>query len=143
MPCDLKNSFKSGCNSILGIKILSSVLNSTIWTALLIVMLLFIITFAIIPTKRDLDPQIYVKYMFYSFLVVISVLFLHNNLVQEAIKSEYEEQVPSHIEDAFEVRRQGGEDTIPVIPKIGGGNNEKNGGDSISAGDIYGAYGIE
>ena len=95
MPCDIAASLRGGCRAVFGLKFFNTIFSSTLWTAFLITVIIVAILVIVVPVESNTPTWILFKFMFYTFMSSISVLFLHNNIVkigEEEIKDSAESE---------------------------------------------------
>ena len=82
MPCDIAASLKGGCRAVFGLKFFNTIFSSTLWTSFLITVIVVLFLIAMVPVESDTSTWILVKFMFYTFMSSVAILFLHNNIVK-------------------------------------------------------------
>lgn len=82
MPCDIASSLRSGCRTVFGLKFFNAIFSSTIWSAFLITAIVLLLLIFLIPVEPGTPTWILFKFMFYTFMSSIGILFLHNNILK-------------------------------------------------------------
>lgn len=82
MPCDIASSLRGGCRAVFGLKFFNTIFSSTLWTAFLITLIVTMLLVGTIPVESNSSTWVLFKFMFYTFLSSIGILFLHNNIVK-------------------------------------------------------------
>jgi hypothetical protein len=109
MPCDIASSLRGGCRAVFGLKFFNTIFSSTLWTGFLITVMVAIFLIVMVPVESDTPTWILFKFMFYTFMSSIGILFLHNNIVKI---SEDEGKGEKESKELLE-RMGGAKDEIP------------------------------
>lgn len=67
----------------------SSAFTSSVWTAIVIVLLLFVVMLFLYPSRKDVPMAKYVRYLLYSFGIVLVCILLHSNALDTSIRTKY------------------------------------------------------
>lgn len=126
MPCDISSTLQDSCRAVFGLKFFNTIFSSTIWTAILITVIIIILLLTLIPVKENTETKILFKFMFYTALSVIGVLFLHGG----SLKINNQESIDNNISTDLLDRIEGKENNIvdskrvEVTPLISGGDEK-------------------
>jgi hypothetical protein len=137
MPVEFGNSLKSSYQTVFGLKFFNSIFSSTLWTSFLITAIIIILLMVFIPVKTETPAVVLFRFMLYTFITVLGVLFLHNGTLRigdeekagGAISEELSNRLENPIDSASPIAS---DEAISVEPKI-----------SKSHGDpVFGHYGV-
>ena len=82
MPCDIASSLRSGCRTVFGLKFFNTIFSSTLWTSFLITSIVVLLLVCLIPVEANTPTWVLFKFMFYTFVSSMGILFLHNNILK-------------------------------------------------------------
>lgn len=119
MPCDIANTLQDSCKTVFGLKFFNSIFSSTLWTAFLITLIIILLLMIFIPVKCDTPTWVLFKFMFYTFLSVIGVLFLHNGTLSIHENEKIAGGVSSELLDKMEGKSEDVVNTgVEVKPEV-------------------------
>lgn len=123
MPCEIGSSLRGGCESVFGIQFFNSIFSSTLWSAFLITFVILILLMLIIPVAEDTPMSALFKFMFYSFVTSLTVVFLHNGAINIKKENEESKYFSRELADRMENPTTGGMittegDTVDVKPTV-------------------------
>jgi uncharacterized membrane protein YkvI len=125
---DIGKWLSSSCSAV------SGAFNSPLWTALIAVILIFVLSLWVLPTTGNIPVTTLVKYFVYIFGAATVCIFLHSSSITASIRETYEQKHNNtmvtnmnHYIDNTEInldsavaKAMGGDDGmgIPIAPRF-------------------------
>lgn len=110
MPCDISASLRQGCRAVFGLKFFNTIFSSTLWTAFLVTIIVVGLLITLIPVETNTPTWVLFKFMFYTFMSSLGILFLHNNIVKISDAEQDDEKESNEL-----LERMGGNKDAEII----------------------------